>query len=225
MHYLVPYSRIAPSLGDDGTGQKRDISINYDTLVDIIRHVCAAVPVDEAWYCKTYKTVGDALAAGAFGGSALYHYAAAGYFEGRRPFDLSAAPLPAAFKDIMGLVEVIPSRGTLMARSSTDRLRTLLKLLLSAIPVDSAWYLKTYPEVRASLAAGAVANAAEHFVHLGYFKDYWPYDMKFDEAWYLGKYTDLKAALAKNLIGSAHEHFRVSGYQECRLPYGNIPLM
>jgi hypothetical protein len=225
MHYLVPYSRIAPVLGDDGTEPRRDITINYDTLIDIIRHMCAAVPVDEAWYRHTYKTVGDALTAGAFSGSALYHYAAAGYFEGRRPFDISAAPLPPAFKDIMCLVEVVPARGTLMARSSTDRLRTLLKLMLSAIPVDSAWYLKTYPEVRASMTAGAVSSAAEHFVHLGYFKDYWPYEIKFDEAWYLAKYADLKAALAKNLIGSAHEHFRVSGYRECRLPYAGVPLM
>lgn len=224
MHYLIPYSKIAATLGDDGSG-KSDITINYDTLVDIIRHICAAVPMDEKWYCQTYPVVGDALAAGAFGGSALYHYAAVGYFEGRRPFDASATPLPPAFTDIMCLVDVIPARGTLMAHSSTDRLKTLVKLMLSTIPVDSAWYLKAYPDVRASIAAGTVANAAEHFVNLGYFKDYWPYKIKFDEVWYLGKYPELMAALRKKLIISAYEHFRVSGYGESRLPYANIPLM
>jgi hypothetical protein len=225
MNYLIPYSRIATALGDDGSEQRRDITVDYDTLVDIIRHICAAVPVDEQWYCRTYTGIGNAIAAGAFDGSALYHYAAIGYFEGRRPFGASATPLPLAFKNIMCLVDVIPTRGTLIAYSSTDRLKTMIKLMLSAIPVDSAWYLKTYPEVQAGIVAGTVINAAEHFVHLGYFMDYWPYKMKFDEAWYLGKYPDLKAALDNKLINSAYEHFQVSGYQESRLPYSNIPLM
>jgi hypothetical protein len=225
MNYLVPYSRIATALGDDGSAQRRDISVNYDILVDIIRHICAAVPVDEKWYCHTYKTVGAAIAAGVFNGSALYHYAAVGYIEGRQPFGSSTTPQPPAFKDVMCLVDVIPERGTLVARSLTDRLKTLLKLMLTAIPFDRAWYLKTYPEVQADFVAGRVATVAEHFVHLGYFKDYWPYEMRFDEAWYLGKYPDVKTAFDNNLINSAYEHFQVSGYRESRLPYANIPLM
>jgi hypothetical protein len=225
MNYLIPYSKIAGALGDDGTDQKRSITLGYDTLIDIIRHICAAVPVDEVWYRQQYKTVGDALAAGAFGGSALFHYAAAGYFEGRLPFNSATTPPPPAFRTVMCLVDVVPVRGTLMAHSTTDRLKTLVKLMLSAVSVDSAWYLKTYPDVRAGIASGSVANAAEHFVHLGYFRNYWPYEIKFDEAWYLDKYPDLKAALHQKRISSAYEHFRASGYSESRLPYKDIPLM
>src|SRR3569833_1093971 len=123
MHYLIPYSKIASLLGDDGSGLRRDTTISYDILVDIIRHICAAVPVDEKWYCETYRADGEAIASGAITGSALHHYAAVGYFEGRQPFNSPVTPPPPRFKDIMCLVDVVPARGTLMAHSSTDRLR------------------------------------------------------------------------------------------------------
>jgi len=45
------------------------------------------VEVDEAWYCRTYPDVAEALNAGAYT-SAREHFVKHGYFEGRRPREL-----------------------------------------------------------------------------------------------------------------------------------------
>jgi hypothetical protein len=222
VHYLIPYSSVAAALGDDGTSQRHEVTLSYDVLMDIVRHLCAAIPVDQTWYCETYRGGGLAMGGGVFS-SALFHYAAVGYSEDRQPFGTGA--MPPRLKILMGMADVVPARGELLVRSTTRNLRTIVKLVLSAVPVDASWYLQQYPDVRANIARGAFLDSAEHFLHVGYFENRWPYEIRVDETWYLTKYPDVKAALDGKQIQSAAEHFRHSGYRESRLPYADIPMM
>ncbi len=77
-----------------------------------------------------------------------------------------------------------------------DRFKALMRLLLTNVYVDEAWYLKTNPDVKAAVASGSFASAREHYVVSGYFEDRWPHPIVVDEAWYLNEYPDVKTAIS-----------------------------
>lgn len=101
---------------------------------------------------------------------------------------------------------------------STSDFRKLLYLLLVDVPVDEAWYLSTYADVKKEVDAGRIASAADHYRLSGYFEGRFPSKPDVDEDWYLKQYPDVKAAVAKGFTKSAVDHFMSTGAREARLP-------
>jgi hypothetical protein len=64
------------------------INNSYDELLDIVKSLLIAVPVDEEWYLKKYPDVAEAVAGGRYR-SAKHHFVEEGYFEGRRPGNMA----------------------------------------------------------------------------------------------------------------------------------------
>ncbi len=87
MPYLPPFSIIKKSfnINSDNNGLPRT-QLQYDQLIDLIKSLIRATPVDTDWYYKEYPDVAAAVAEGKFK-SARHHFIENGYFEGRKPFD------------------------------------------------------------------------------------------------------------------------------------------
>ena len=109
------------------------------------------------------------------------------------------------------------NNGDMVTCSSSD-FKRVLYLLLVTVPVDEAWYLSTYPDVKKEFDAGHIASAAEHYRLSGYFEGRFPSKPQVDEDWYLKQYPDVKAGVAKGLTKSALDHFMGTGASEARLP-------
>jgi hypothetical protein len=99
-----------------------------------------------------------------------------------------------------------------------ERLKALLRSLLSYVNVDESWYLKTNPDVKAAVASGHFSSGREHYVSAGYFEDRWPHEIVVDEGWYLKEYPDVKAAISSRSVSSGQDHFNKYGFREGRLP-------
>ena len=85
---LVPFRSITERLPELQSCRPGDrASVAYEDLLEAFRMLLLCVEVDEAWYCRTYPDVAEALQAGAYR-SARQHFLAHGYFEGRRPREL-----------------------------------------------------------------------------------------------------------------------------------------
>ena len=87
MKYLLPFGLLKNSVRVVSVKGQLKIDMNYDEFLDLVRNFLQAVPIDEAWYCRVYPDVADAIKAGAYR-SARQHFVDHGYFEGRRPFEL-----------------------------------------------------------------------------------------------------------------------------------------
>ncbi len=85
MKYLVPFSKLKNSFRVVSVGGQLKLDMTYDELVDTIKKLLQAVPVDEGWYRTCYPDVAEAIDAGAYR-NAKHHFVDYGYFEGRRPF-------------------------------------------------------------------------------------------------------------------------------------------
>jgi hypothetical protein len=86
MKYLVPFSKLKDSFRVVSVGGQLKVDMNYDELVEMIKKLLQAVPVDDAWYRASYPDVAEAIDAGAYR-NAKHHFVDYGYFEGRRPFE------------------------------------------------------------------------------------------------------------------------------------------
>jgi hypothetical protein len=86
MKYLVPFSKLKDSLRVLSIGGQLKLDMSYDELVDVMKKLLQAVPVDEDWYRQRYPDVAEAIDAGAYR-NAKHHFVDYGYFEGRRPFE------------------------------------------------------------------------------------------------------------------------------------------
>jgi hypothetical protein len=84
MGYLVPFSVISMRLGLGAPPYHGDQQMPASAVMDVLRTLLRAVPVDEQWYCETYPDVAQAIAAGDYR-NARHHFVADGYFEGRWP--------------------------------------------------------------------------------------------------------------------------------------------
>lgn len=118
---------------------------------------------------------------------------------------------------LKALMPSFRSNGDEVTCSESD-FRKLLYLLLLAVPVDEAWYLSTYADVKKEVDAGRIASGADHYRLSGYFEGRFPSKPDVDEDWYLKHYPDVKAAVAKGLTKSAVDHFMSTGACEARLP-------
>lgn len=97
-------------------------------------------------------------------------------------------------------------------------LRDLISHALRAIPVDEAWYLQAYPDVKAAIQAGNVPSAGEHYRRFGYFEHRMPRRITVDEAWYLEAHPDVREAVRRRVYASGQAHFDAAGFREGRLP-------
>lgn len=84
MGYLVPFSVVGRALGLAGPPFDGEKKISVRQMLDALRMVIRAVPVDEEWYRDTYPDVAAAIEAGSYR-SARQHFIENGYLEGRRP--------------------------------------------------------------------------------------------------------------------------------------------
>ena len=209
MPYLVPFSRIKALLNlKDDAGP---VVGKFDDFCDVFRHLVSAAPVDETWYATAYP---DAAASRLFG-SASEHFANLGYFAGWLPYERETAErrYPLSFSAAKRLLTAIPTRRSLVVKIDHASFRTMLRGLLAAVPVDARWYLETYPDVAAAVAAGKRPSAAHHFAEAGYFEGRLPYEMAVDEDWYVNAYPDLRRVRSgdSRLFGAS------------TLPHGRLP--
>jgi hypothetical protein len=123
------------------------------------------------------------------------------------------------FEVIKGLVSISTSKGELMATSTYENLIRIIKLLLTGVEIDEAWYLARYPDVSAAIAEGKTASARQHFIDDGYLEGRLPFAMEVDEKWYKHEYSDVAESIRKGIEPSAQAHFLRDGYKEGRLPF------
>ena len=111
-----------------------------------------------------------------------------------------------------------------LAALAKDPYGTHLARRLVDVPVDDAWYLATYPDIREAIATGAVSNAAHHYARFGYFEHRMPRNIVVDPVWYLEAHPDVREAIGKKVYNSAQEHYELAGFREGRLPYAGFNL-
>lgn len=83
---------------------------------------------------------------------------------------------------------------------------------------DEAFYLASYPDVRAAVAAGVYQSGLEHFQQFGLKESRVLVSKFYDEQFYLNTYPDVAAAVGERSLGSGLEHFIQWGETEGRSP-------
>jgi hypothetical protein len=124
------------------------------------------------------------------------------------PFDL-----------IRRMVEVSTVRGELRVSLSYDDFIKIMRMMISGVEVDQAWYLREHEDIANAVAGGGVESAKRHFLDDGYFEGRLPFPMPVDERWYLEHYPDVAESVRKGVVTSAEQHFVEDGYREGRLPH------
>jgi hypothetical protein len=122
------------------------------------------------------------------------------------------------FELLRRTVEISTHRGELRVGLAYDDFVKLIRLLISGIEMDEAWYLSQNQDVAAAVQEGTIASARDHFVNEGYFEGRLPFPLVVDEEWYLATYPDVADGVGKGIIASAEQHFRYDGHREGRLP-------
>ncbi len=122
------------------------------------------------------------------------------------------------FEIVRGRLTLTNLRGKLMVSSSYDEIVEMIKLLLTNINVDEAWYLRQNPDIAEAIKAGHVKSARLHFIHNGYFEGRRPFPITVDEKFYFAQYPEIAEAVRRGEIESAQRHFDDHGYREGRLP-------
>src|SRR5579859_749348 len=67
----------------------------------------------------------------------------------------------------------------------------LLDLYISFWDFDEDWYLATYPDIQAAVAAGKFGSGREHFKTVGYFEGRRGNQPIVDTEWYVEMYPDI----------------------------------
>ena len=116
-------------------------------------------------------------------------------------------------------VEISTVRGELRVSLSYDDFIKIIRLMISGIQVDEAWYLQEYEDIAQAIREGKLTSAKQHFIDDGYFEGRRPFAMPVDERWYLEQYPDVADSVRKGVVGSAEQHFAEDGYLEGRRPY------
>jgi hypothetical protein len=90
--YFPPLSTILEILKINHTDlSAKSVSVSAEGLKYLIVELLKQVEVDEAWYLEEYPDVRAATLSGDIP-SAAAHFSVAGYFEGRRPYELQFDP-------------------------------------------------------------------------------------------------------------------------------------
>lgn len=117
-------------------------------------------------------------------------------------------------------VEISTVRGELRVNVSYEDFVKILKMMITGVEVDEAWYLRTYEDIGQAVKDGIVKSARQHFVDDGYFEGRLPFPVRVDQAWYTQQYPDVAESIRTGLVASAQSHFDEDGYREGRLPFG-----
>jgi|GEM_PF-530650 len=218
-NYIVPFPLIDKWLNGASLPESSTVRFGFESYIPFLRRLLEPVPVDEQWYCSAYPGVAQAISRGVFRSSA-HHFLAHGYFEGRLPFAADRDDLrqPPSFAEIRALTHVHPARDGLYVQMERAALMGIVRRLLLAVPVDEAWYRKTYQGVDRAIERGGFASAAAHYAEYGYTECRWPFEMIVDEAWYRSRYPDVAPLIAAGTVASAQAHFWRFGYREGRFP-------
>ena len=115
--------------------------------------------------------------------------------------------------------EVSSVRGELRVALSYDAFVAVVRTLVAAIPVDEAFYLRTYADVAQAIRDGSVTSARQHYVDDGYLEGRLPSDPAFDEAYYLDAHPDVAEQVRTGRLPSARFHYVMDGYREGRRPH------
>jgi hypothetical protein len=99
-----------------------------------------------------------------------------------------------------------------------DTLKTVLRIILAATPIDENLYLDRYPDVAKAVVSGVYSSAREHLMTVGYFEGRSAWPDRFDEVAYMNAYPDVADAVASGSLRSAFDHFIHSGAIEGRMP-------
>jgi hypothetical protein len=124
------------------------------------------------------------------------------------PFDL-----------IRRMVEVSTVKGELRVSLSYEDLMKILRMMISGIEVDEAWYLREHEDIARAVQSGRIASAKQHFIDDGYFEGRLPFPMPVNERYYLTHNPDVAESVRKGVVDSGAQHFAEDGYREGRLPY------
>jgi hypothetical protein len=123
------------------------------------------------------------------------------------------------FEIIKGKLNLTSARGKTRVDMTYEDLQKIIRILLSAVEVDEAFYLSRNPDVANGIHTGGIRSAREHFVDHGYFEGRLPYRIEVDEKWYLETHPDLVESLGGGEYATGQEHFDGPGYSEGRQPY------
>lgn len=116
-------------------------------------------------------------------------------------------------------VEIATVRGELRVSLSYDDFIKLIRIMISGVEVDEAWYRQQYEDIGRAIRDGQVASAKQHFVDDGYFEGRLPFPIDVDEAWYQSEYPDVADSVRSGVVASPQIHFDEDGYREGRLPF------
>jgi hypothetical protein len=116
-------------------------------------------------------------------------------------------------------VEISTVRGELRVNVAYEEFIRILKLMITGVEVDDAWYVKAYEDIGKAITDGIVKSAQQHFVDDGYFEGRLPFPMRVDEKWYLQQYPDVADSVRRGALPSGQAHFDEDGYREGRLPF------
>lgn len=124
------------------------------------------------------------------------------------------------FELVKNSVDISAVKGELRVSVSYQDFINIIKLFISGVEVDEAWYLKENPDIAEAVKSGAVSSARRHFIDDGYLEGRLPFPIQIDEKWYLEHNPDVAEGVRRGTLASAQRHFIDSGYREGRLPFG-----
>jgi len=148
--------------------------------------------------------------------------------EGPGPDDLRLDDWPAVssgFRSYSYLCGAGSSSQSRLIDVPESRLKDILKIVLSIVDVDEAWYLQTNPDVLAAVRSGDIASGRAHYIMAGYYEGRWPHQILVDETWYQKEYPDVKKAISRGSVESCQDHFGRFGFLEGRLPFKGWSLL
>jgi hypothetical protein len=218
LRYVPPYALLKKWTARFGIPGTDRLTMPYDDVLDVLKGLLLAVPVDEEWYPAEYPAIREYLVRSPTETPAS-HFRKHGYFEGRKPFAPTWRDLtePVSFRQLRTRLQIIPTRGRLRVDIAHDDFLGILKSVLIAVPVDQPWYCATYPDVAKAIEDGTFPLAADHYAQLGYFEGRFPFDIIVDEEWYVTRYDHVRTGLERGVAADARDHFMKVGYNEgCR---------
>jgi hypothetical protein len=218
MRYVPPCSVLEKWMARSVSADGVRLTPTYDDVLDVLRGFLQAIPVDEDWYKAEYPVI-EGFLAHSPARTATSHFQKHGYFEGRKPFAPGwrglTAPVP--FAQLATRLRIYPTRGHLQADIARDDFVDWIKIILTAVPVDEAWYRATYPHAAKVIDDGEFPSVTNHYAERGYFDGCLPFNVVVDEDWYVSRYEHVRTGLDRGLARSAQDHFMRMGYTEgCR---------
>jgi hypothetical protein len=218
MECIPPFTMVQKWIAACAATDTTRLAPTYDDVLDVLKGLLAAIPVDEDWYKVKYPAVADFITRVGTE-TAASHFQKHGYFEGREPFEPGWRGLtrPVCFAELKADLNVNPCRGRLLVDIERVEFLGMVKKILRAVPVDDTWYRATYPATATLIDDGTFLSATDHYAEQGYFDGRLPFDVAVDDEWYASRYDHVRIGLERGVAKSAKDHFIRMGYSEgCR---------